>query len=71
MTDFIDEYAKPKRIRKTKTHYQRARYDDDVEEVHNRKQAGKRNHSRMTPTEFDLDVDEDDPYLDQYVRFLK
>jgi hypothetical protein len=70
MNDSIDEFSKPRKTRKQKTHYQRQFFDDDVEEVHNRKQAGKKNHSRFMYTP-EVDIEEDDPYYDQYVKFLK
>lgn len=71
MNDFnFDEYLKPKKIRKQKTHRQPVRFDDDFEEIHPRKQAGKRKHSRHINTTMEYGLDDEDE-LEQYKHLLK
>jgi len=57
--------VKSKTTKKHPTHY-----FDDEKNV----KGGRRNHSRMTDTDYSIDVDEDDPYADdiQYMlRYVK
>jgi hypothetical protein len=66
----IDEFSKPKKIRKVKVHREPIVFDDDFEEVRPRKQAGKKKSSRHinNPLEQDLYDDEE---IEQYIHYLK
>jgi hypothetical protein len=69
-TNDLDEFAKPRKVRKQKVHRQPVFFDDDMDEVRNRKQAGKKKHSRNFGVVNEMDFD-DDEELEQYKPFLR
>jgi hypothetical protein len=73
MNDFefeLDEYSKPKKIRKTKVHQQPIIFDDDGDEVYRRKQAGKKKHSSRINNFVEYGLDDEDE-IEQYIHYLK
>lgn len=67
MNDFdsLTEYAKPKKIRKAKSHRQPVYFDDDLYDYKPPKAAGKRKHSRH------IEIEYEDEEIDQYKAFIK
>jgi hypothetical protein len=65
----VAEFGKPKKVRKVKIHHQQIKFDDDLEEIIPRKQAGKRKHSRNINTVLEYGLDDEE--IEEYIHYLK
>lgn len=67
----VNEFVKPKKIRKDRDHRNKIRFDDDLESANTRKQAGKKRHSRYHDGEVIDYGFEDDNEFDQIKHLIK